>query len=66
MNCSSQLIELFRKYGFEYKKSASGKGYYAFTFKTGFFHNAEFVYTDEADLSSLALSEKGLDKIGFS
>lgn len=45
---SAQLISLFKKYGFDYKKSSSGHGFYAFTFKAGFFHNAEVVYTDDA------------------
>lgn len=63
---SIQLILLFKKYGFEYKKSSSGRGFYAFTFKAGFFHNAEVVYTDEANLVEVEKCLSGLDNIGYS
>lgn len=63
---SDRLISLFRKYGFEYKKNASGAGYYAFTFKAGFFHNAELVYTENVNLQEMEKSIKGLDDIGYS
>lgn len=63
---SIQLILLFKKYGFEYKKSSSGRGFYAFTFKTGFFHNAEVVYTDEANLVEVEKCLSELDNIGYS
>lgn len=63
---SDSLISLFKKYGFEYKKNASGTGYYAFTFKAGFFHNAELVYTKNVDSEEMEKSIKGLDDIGYS
>ncbi|BAK14088.1 hypothetical protein PAJ_p0221 (plasmid) [Pantoea ananatis AJ13355] len=61
-----ELIDLFKKYGFEYKKSSSGTGFYAFTFKTGFFHNAEVVYTNDADLEEVEKCLKELENIGYS
>lgn len=63
---SNNLISLFRKYGFDYKKSSSGKGFYAFTFKSGFFHNAEIVYVEGFDEDGLEKSIKELNDIGFS
>ncbi|MCR6677416.1 hypothetical protein NVV43_17685 [Escherichia marmotae] len=63
---SSQLISLFKKYGFDYKKSSSGYGFYAFTFKAGFFHNAEVVYTDDAKPEEVEKCLKELDNIGYS
>lgn len=63
---SFQLISLFKKYGFEYKRSSSGHGFYAFTFKAGFFHNAEVVYTDEANPEEIEKCLSGLDNIGYS
>ncbi|MFQ2185273.1 NACHT domain-containing protein [Aeromonas hydrophila] len=47
----NSIISLFKKYGFEYRKSASREDFMAFTYKAGFFHNAELV--------SLNIDEKG-------
>ena len=47
----NNIISLFKKYGFEYRKSASREDFMAFTYKAGFFHNAELV--------SLNIDEKG-------
>lgn len=63
---SHNLILLFKKYGFEFKKHSSGKGFYAFTYKTGFFHNAEFVYNDDVNHEEMEKSIKSLNEIGFS
>lgn len=63
---SHNLILLFKKYGFEFKKHSSGKGFYAFTYKTGFFHNAEFVYNDDVSFEEMEKSIKSLNEIGFS
>lgn len=63
---SNKLIALFRKYGFDYKKHASGVGFYAFTFKTGFFHNAELVYTKDANFEDMEKSINSLVDIGYS
>jgi len=41
--CASQVIEKYRTYGFEYKKMYSNSSYLTFTFRSGFFHNAEVV-----------------------
>lgn len=66
----SKIIELFHKYGFEYRKSASGTEFLAFTYKSGFFHNAELVSLnygnrDELD-SQMEKSLKSLEELGFS
>lgn len=66
----SKIIELFHKYGFEYRKSASGTDFLAFTYKSGFFHNAELVSLnygnrDELD-SEMEKSLKSLEELGFS
>lgn len=55
IDCSN-VIEKFRKYGFEYKKNSSNSSYLTFTFKSGFFHNAEVVQLasnsdDEVDIT---------------
>ena len=39
----TQVIEKFEKYGFNYKENASNKSYLTFTYRSGFFHNAEVV-----------------------
>ncbi len=43
MEMREKIIALFNQYGFEYRKQASNNDYLAFTFKSGFFHNAELV-----------------------
>nr|WP_141400295.1 hypothetical protein [Pantoea floridensis] len=63
---SHQLISLFRKYGFEYKKNSSGNGFYAFTFKTDFFHNAEVVYTEDSKSEDVERCLNELKNIGYS
>lgn len=64
------IIPLFRKYGFEYRKSASHEDFLAFTYKTGFFHNAELVSlkTQERDRveHEMERSLKELESLGFS
>ncbi|WP_182788493.1 hypothetical protein [Aeromonas media] len=66
----NQIISLFRKYGFEYRKSASHDNFLAFTYKTGFFHNAELVslMMDERDRveQEMERSVKELEALGFS
>lgn len=63
-------IELFRQYGFEYRRQASSNEFLAFTYKSGFFHNAELVSISEGDNSEIeARMEKAsqdLEKLGFS
>ncbi len=43
IDTKEKIITLFRKYGFEYRKAASKDNFLAFTFKSGFFHNAELI-----------------------
>ncbi len=43
MVMKERIISLFKKYGFEYRKAVSNSDFLAFTFKSGFFHNAEIV-----------------------
>ncbi|MFP6790877.1 MAG: hypothetical protein VB954_12930 [Thalassolituus sp.] len=65
---NSQVIDIFRKYGFDYKKSSSNNSYMTFTYKSGFFHNAEVVQigestTDEEDIN---IKIKELERLGIS
>jgi hypothetical protein len=70
MVCREKVINLFRRYGFEYKKAASSDNYLAFTFKSGFFHNAELVSMDcdnkEQVEKEMESSVSELNKLGFS
>lgn len=61
-----KLISLFKKYGFEYRKTSSGKNFYAFTYKAGFFHNAELIYTEDVDKGELEKIIIDLTNLGFS
>jgi len=65
---SSQVIEKFTKYGFEYKKKQSNNSFLTFTFKSGFFHNAEVVQIAENDSDSKDIQKKisGLKELGVS
>ena len=65
---SSQIIDKFKKYGFEYKKHFSNKTYLTFTFKSGFFHNAEVIQVgncleDQKDIDKKLIS---LERLGVS
>ncbi|QHP53805.1 NACHT domain-containing protein [Pectobacterium carotovorum subsp. carotovorum] len=62
----SQVISLFRRYGFEYKSKQSGEDILIFTYKSGFFHNAEIVYFDESSLDEVNKKEAGLIELGYS
>ncbi|WP_085297404.1 NACHT domain-containing protein [Cognaticolwellia mytili] len=55
---SSQIIEKYRKYGFEYKKNYSNNSYLTFTFKSGFFHNAEVVQLGNDPDDKQAINKK--------
>ncbi|AUV88312.1 right-handed parallel beta-helix repeat-containing protein [Vibrio campbellii] len=67
INCT-QVIEKFRKYGFEYKKSYSNASYLTFTFKSGFFHNAEVVQVAESksDEEDIITKINDLESYGIS
>lgn len=66
----SKVINLFKKYGFEYRKNASNENFLAFTYKSGFFHNAELVSLDyknrETIEKEMEISLKSLEDLGFS
>ncbi|WP_049365622.1 NACHT domain-containing protein [Haemophilus parainfluenzae] len=76
---AENLISKYKKYGFEYKKSYSNDSYLTFTFKSGFFHNAEIIkITSQAnnsdenhinevreDLRKLGYSEKFTENLSF-
>lgn len=70
MEMKENIISLFKKYGFEYKKASSNGDFLAFTFKSGFFHNAEIVSLNISDKVRIEKEmEKvsvGLEKLGFS
>ncbi|MBU0654641.1 MAG: hypothetical protein KJ914_05840 [Gammaproteobacteria bacterium] len=70
MDDRENTIELFRQYGFEYRPQASSNEFFAFTYKSGFFHNAELVSISEGKNSEIeAKMEKAsqdLEKLGFS
>ncbi len=65
----NKIISLFEKYGFSYNSTASKESFLAFTFKSGFFHNAEIVAIEaknddsEAEIESVA---RQLEKMGYS
>lgn len=66
----TKIIELFNKYGFEYRENASSTNFLAFTYKSGFFHNAELVslnYENKETLDAeMEKSLKSLESLGFS
>lgn len=66
----SAVIQLFKKYGFDYKKSASTDSFMAFTFKSGFFHNAELVSLEVGDRerieNEMEPAIRDLESLGYS
>ncbi|CAG9001646.1 MAG: hypothetical protein CENE_03669 [Candidatus Celerinatantimonas neptuna] len=66
--CSSQVIERYRMYGFEYKKQYSNSSYLTFTFSSGYFHNAEVVKiaNNEDDKKQIEKKLKSLNELGIS
>ncbi|NOH22541.1 NACHT domain-containing protein [Vibrio europaeus] len=66
--CASQVIDKYRKYGFEYKKPYSNRSYLTFTFRSGFFHNAEVVKisNDAEDRKQIEKKIKSLNDLGIS
>jgi len=60
MEMKENIISLFRKYGFEYNKAASNGDFLAFTFKSGFFHNAEIV---SLNIDDREIVEKEMEKV---
>ncbi|WP_299494138.1 NACHT domain-containing protein [uncultured Shewanella sp.] len=66
--CASQVIEKYRTYGFEYKKQYSNHSYLTFTFRSGFFHNAEVVKIANNSNDEAMIQEKisSLNTLGIS
>lgn len=69
MKMKENIIRLFQKYGFEYNKYSSNGDFIAFTFKSGFFHNAEIVSLNisERDRIEKEMEKAAIDleKLGF-
>jgi biotin operon repressor len=65
---NSQVIEKFRRYGFEYKKHSSNASYLTFTYRSGFFHNAEVVQVSESvsDEKDILKKIEELESLGVS
>ncbi|KAA3639466.1 MAG: hypothetical protein DWP95_10495 [Proteobacteria bacterium] len=65
-----KTIELYKKYGFKHRKSSSGNYFLGFTYKTGFFNNAELVSLigEDKEKVELEMNDKAneLEKLGFS
>lgn len=65
-----KIVSLYKKYGFDYRPSASNERYLAFTYKSGFFHNAELVAVGADDREKLdqemTKSFAELEKLGYS
>ena len=70
MKNKKEVINLFKRYGFDFRKSASSENYLAFTYKSGFFHNAELVslYPEDQEAidDEMESSVKELESLGFS
>lgn len=70
MEKKSEIISIFRKYGFEYRDAASNGDYLAFTYKSGFFHNAELVSINPSEKvrveREMDSAVKQLEALGFS
>lgn len=70
MEIRESIINLFKQYGFEYRKQASNGDYLAFTFKSGFFHNAELVSLKINDKERIEKemdrTVQDLESLGFS
>lgn len=70
MQYREEIIRLFQRYGFDFRKNASNHKFLAFTYKSGFFHNAEIValeedFSDAVEEGMLECS-KELENLGFS
>jgi hypothetical protein E4_15868 len=67
---AENLISKYEKYGFEYKKNYSNESYLTFTFKSGFFHNAEIIkitsQADKKDEDHINEVKTDLRKLGYS
>jgi hypothetical protein len=70
MEMKENIIALYRQYGFEYRKQASNNNYLAFTYKSGFFNNAELVsllINDKTRVEKeMERTSQDLESLGFS
>lgn len=70
MENKQDIIKLYEKYGFKFLENSSNSEFLAFTYKTGFFHNAEIIslsYKDREDISEeMEKKSNGLKKLGYS
>src|SRR5699024_8869539 len=64
----SKIIENYKRYGFEYRKSYSNDSYITFTYRTGFFHNAEIIEigSSKEDKENIEKRKKELVSENFS
>ncbi|MGX2950830.1 hypothetical protein ACWIUA_08025, partial [Ursidibacter sp. B-7004-1] len=63
---ANDVISKYKKYGFEYKERYSNNDYLTFTFKTGFFHNAEIVKITSNESQEINEIRESLKKLGYS
>lgn len=65
-----RIVSKYKKYGFEYKENYSNESYLTFTFKSGFFHNAEIIKISESpnerDENNINKVREELKKLGYS
>ncbi|NNI76170.1 hypothetical protein C2818_02710 [Pasteurella multocida] len=63
---ANEVISRYKKYGFEYKEKYSNEDYLTFTFKSGFFHNAEIVKITNKETKQVSEIRESLKKLGYS
>ncbi len=70
MDNKQDIIRLYEKYGFTFHENSSNSDFLAFTYKTGFFHNAEIISLDcqnkEKVSNEMEEQLNGLKKLGYS
>ncbi|MGI2171953.1 hypothetical protein ACROAE_17485 [Shewanella sp. MF05960] len=70
MDEKEKIIALYKKYGFDHRQSCSNGNFLAFTFKSGFFHNAEIVSLNIEERNKIEqemeLFVTQLESLGFS
>ena len=70
MDNKQDIVRLYEKYGFKFHENSSNSDFLAFTYKTGFFHNAEIISLDcqnkEKVSNEMEEQLNGLKKLGYS
>lgn len=70
MENKKDIIELYEKYGFKFHENSSNSDFLSFTYKTGFFHNAEIISLSINNKEEVTrrMEEKVFDlkKLGYS